>query len=95
MLDHRGDHRAPLRVGLERRENGRRVGLGAAGGEHDFGVVRGAEQRLHLHARLLERLADLEPKLWIEEALPNCSVKKGSMASTTAGSQAVVALLSM
>jgi hypothetical protein len=36
-----------------------------------------------------------EPKLWIEEALPNCSVKKGSMAATTAGSQAVVALLSM
>ena len=35
------------------------------------------------------------PKLCIDEALPNCSVKNGSMASTTAGSQAVVALLSM
>ena len=34
------------------------------------------------------------PKACIDEALPNCSVKNGSMASTTAGSQRVVALLS-
>jgi len=38
--------------------------------------------------------ATLLPKLCIDEALPNCSVKYGSMASTTARSQAVVALLS-
>ncbi len=43
----------------------------------------------------LSALPTWAPKLWIDEALPNCSVKKGSMASTTAGSQAVVALLSM
>ena len=36
----------------------------------------------------------LLPKLCIDEGLPNCSVKKGSMASTTCGSHWVVALLS-
>ncbi len=35
------------------------------------------------------------PKLCIDEGLPNCSVKKGSIASTTAGSTLVVALLSI
>ena len=34
------------------------------------------------------------PKACIDEALPKCSVKNGSMASTTAGSTRVVALLS-
>ena len=34
------------------------------------------------------------PKLCIDDGLPNCSVKYGIIASTTAGSQAVVALLS-
>ena len=33
-------------------------------------------------------------ELCIDEGLPNCSVKKGSMAATTSGSHAVVALLS-
>src|SRR5512143_3467314 len=36
----------------------------------------------------------LLPKLCIDEGLPNCSVKYGSMASTTASSTRVVALLS-
>lgn len=34
------------------------------------------------------------PKAWIEDALPNCSVKKGSMAATASGATRVVALLS-
>jgi hypothetical protein len=95
MLDHRGDHRSPFRVGLQRRENGRRVGLGATGGEDDFAVVSGAEQRLHLHARLLDRLADLGTEAVDRGSIAELLGKKGSMAATTAGSQAVVALLSM
>jgi len=47
-----------------------------------------------LHARLLDGEATLLPKLCMDEGLPNCSVKYGSMASTTAGSTRVVALLS-
>ena len=34
------------------------------------------------------------PKLCIDDGLPNCSVKNGSIASTTCGSTLVVALLS-
>jgi hypothetical protein len=49
---------------------------------------------LHLPRAFLSARPTLLPKLCIDEGLPNCSVKKGSMASTTASSQAVVALLS-
>ncbi len=34
------------------------------------------------------------PNWCMDEGLPNCSVKKGSMASTTSGATMVVALLS-
>ena len=59
MLDDGGDDLLAFRLGLERREDGGGVGLGAAGGEDDLRVVLGAEQLLHLHARLLDRQADL------------------------------------
>jgi hypothetical protein len=95
VLDHGGDDRAPLGIGLERRKDGSRVGFGAAGGEHDLRIVRRAEEDCTWPRASLSALPTWAPKLWIDEALPNCSVKKGSMASTTAGSQAVVALLSM
>ena len=48
MLDDGGDHRVAVRLRLQRRQDGGRVGLGAAGGEDDFRVMLGAEQRLHL-----------------------------------------------
>jgi hypothetical protein len=46
-------------LGLERREDRRRVRLGAAGSEHDLRVVLGTKQRLHLGARVLERCQQL------------------------------------
>ena len=58
MLDVGGDYRVAFRLGLYRREDGGRVGLGAAGGKDDFRVMLGAEQRLNLTAGLLQRLAD-------------------------------------
>ena len=46
-----------------------------------------------LRACLMAR-PTLSPNLCSEEGLPNCSVKKGSIASTTSGETMVVALLS-
>ena len=59
MLDGRGDHLAAPLLRLERRENGRGVGLGSARCEDDLRLVLGPEKFGNLAARLLDRLADL------------------------------------
>jgi hypothetical protein len=94
MLDVGGDHRVAFRLRLERREDGGRVGLGAAGGEDDFRVVLGAEQRLHLAARLpsapCRPAAEAVDRRGIAELLG----EEGQHGLDHGGSQAVVALLS-
>ena len=55
-----------------------------------FGV--GADQLRDLLARLLDRFLGLPAERWLRlAALPKCSVKYGSIASSTRGSTGVVA----
>jgi hypothetical protein len=93
VLDHGGDDLGPV-AAPQRLQQRRVVGLGGAGGEDDFAVVLGADQRLHLAAGLATAAAAALPKSWPEDGLPKLWVKNGSIAWTTSGSVRVVAALS-
>ena len=62
MFNCGGDDRVAVGLGFESGKNGGGVGFGTARGEDDFRIVFGAEQLLHLAARLLERLAHFAAK---------------------------------
>ena len=72
------------------------VTLGRAGGEDDLLAAPGADELRDGAARFFDLLLDAPTKWMVAlAALPKCSVKYGSMASTTRGSTGVVAWLSM
>jgi len=91
VLDRGGDDMPFAGLGAGEPEPRQVRALGGTAGEHDLVGAR-ADQLRHRLPRLLDRLGRGPAHAWSSlAALPKCSVKKGSILSSTRGSTGVVA----